>query len=515
MRNVMEATSRDLEVVRRQIGREPRGMIAVSKRCRFGYPQVVVTKPLHYSDSSSIPWLFPTTYWLSCPHLCKSVSALESRRLIETFRSRVRTDSEFSERLAARHEQYAGDRVSLVSEDELERLRTDHPNMYKRLVKLGIGGIRHVSGVKCLHLHLADYLSGGDNPVGEEVCRLLAGDGISLECDAGLCCGCQESAAVLNVGSNSVKLLVARPRGCATRGCCLHEVLRRIVVTRLAEGLMGGSQGQKPVWRLRREAIARTVDAVADLIAEAREYRPSTLVVFGTAAVRQSANRSELIAAIRDRTGLDPLVISEQQEAELSFASAVSVLQDSFDTCILMAADIGGASTEITLGRGRSVIGSTSVELGALTALTVAGVEFDTEGRLQSSRVTELRHKTSQILSASGQDLLARTREIAVVGGSVTALVALMLGLDEHDPEAIHGFRVSYDSAVAMLRDLCERTRKERLEMRGMLDRERIDSIIGGVAILVSLMEIARADHVVVSEHGVLEGMACLVLFRR
>lgn len=512
VKRAVDAAPHDYEVVRRQIGREPRGMIGVSRRCRFGCPQVVVTEPLYYSDPSSTPLLFPTTYWLSCPHLCRSVSTLESRALIGAFRKRVQADPDFAARLKARHEQYAKDRVSMVDANELERLEASHPNIHGRLVKLGIGGIEDFRGVKCLHLHLADYLSGGNNPVGEEVSLILAKEGTPLECETGLCAPCGANVAVINVGSNSVKLLIAQA-GRSTKGDgCLKEVLKRVIVTRLAEGMIGGNEGQRSECRLKKEAISRAAEAVEKLVAKAQEHKPSTLTVFGTAAVRQAENRSELIAAIRDRTGVELSVIDEQEEAELSYRAAVTVLQHLPDTHFALVADIGGGSTEITLGRGRTVVKSVSVELGALTALPLAGVELDDAGRLPPALLSELRQRTTRAFDVSAGDLLTKTPEIAVAGGSVTALAALMLGLDRMDPGAAHGFRITYDSAVALLDDLCARSRHERLEMRGMLESERVDSIVAGCAILVSLMDIARAGHIVVSEYGVLEGMAYLEL---
>lgn len=515
MERFSTATVRDLDVARRQIGREPRGMIGVSKRCRFGCPQVIVTEPLLYTSSSPVPELFPTTYWLSCPHLCRAVGTLESRKLIGAIRSRVAEDPVFRERLASRHRQYARERVSLVDSDQLTHLKANHPNVYRRLVKLGIGGVGHSAGVKCLHLHFADYLSGGDNPIGEEVLRFLEDDGIPLECETGICCPCADTAAVINVGSNSVKLLVARLTQDSPNTCCLSEIVRRVIVTRLAEDMAKSADTGVPERRLKPEAVRRTARAVASLVDEARKHSPTVLTIFGTAAVRQSDNPDELVRAICSLTGLKLAVISEREEAGLSFAAASNVLDDPFNQDFALTVDIGGASTEIAIGRNRTMLEYTSVAVGALTALQLAGVDFDDAGRLTPGGLEQLMEKTRTLLRDSGQGLLFKRRAFAAAGGSVTVLAALLLRLDEYQFDAVHGRRIDYNSAVAMLKELCSRSRQERLKMPGMLSEERVDSVIGGTAILVSLMEIAEADHVIVSEYGVLEGMACLVLLGR
>ena len=71
----------------------------------------------------------------------------------------------------------------LIDPDALESLKRSHPRLYKRVVEPGIG-VDIGGGVKCLHLHLADYLSGA-NPTGEEVYLLLKHRGVSTDCDEG------------------------------------------------------------------------------------------------------------------------------------------------------------------------------------------------------------------------------------------------------------------------------------------------------------------------------------------
>ena len=74
--------SLDLQLIEKQLGRRPRGVVGVGLRCPAGYPRVIVTKPVVEPGQ-----VFPTTYWLTCPHLVKEVSRLESQGLVGNLRN--------------------------------------------------------------------------------------------------------------------------------------------------------------------------------------------------------------------------------------------------------------------------------------------------------------------------------------------------------------------------------------------------------------------------------------------
>lgn len=516
MRRFSDATEWDRAVVRRQIGREPRGMVGVSRRCSRGCPQIVVTTPVLPLDDRSVPELFPTVYWLSCPHLCKAVAALESEQLIERFRARLQEDPELASRLDLRHRDYALERASLIDPDALESLKRSHPRLYKRVVEPGIGGIDIGGGVKCLHLHLADYLSRGANPIGEEVYLLLKHRGVSTDCDEGRCPGCADAVGVLNVGSNSVKLLVARAGEDDSGGCRLVTLTKQVRVTRLADGLIDRSKGAGPRGLiLTEEAIRQTAEAVADLAAAARSCGVSAIRVYGTAAVRNASNSRDLAAHIRNRTGLELSILSSKLEAELSFEAACDALPSaSLESAYggVAVIDIGGASTEVAVGRRRETPRSISVEIGSLTSLARLSRGFDDDGRLPVDHLSDLLSHCRQAFPPDITCLVAQARAFVAVGGSVTASAALLLRLESYDPQAIHGLELDRSSGFEMLERMCQLTRHERERMQGMISKERADSIIGGMAILISLLDAARADRVYVSEHGLVEGLAARLL---
>jgi uncharacterized protein len=142
----------DFEAVAALLGRRPAGAFSVVRRRPDGTPVVIENAPF-LSDGTPMP----TRYWLVDPDLSAEVSRLESAGGVR--RAEAEVDPEA---LAEAHRAYARARDALIPEG------TFGPRPAG-----GVGGTR--KGVKCLHAHLAWWLAGGDDPVGDWVARQLAG----------------------------------------------------------------------------------------------------------------------------------------------------------------------------------------------------------------------------------------------------------------------------------------------------------------------------------------------------
>lgn len=143
----------DLDAVARQLGREPRGVLAVAYRCPNGEPGVVMTAP-RLPDGTP----FPTLYYLTHPALTAAASRLESDGLMREMSARLNQDPELATAYRRAHESYLAER------DAIEQLGTDFSG----------GGMP--DRVKCLHVLMAHALAKGRgvNPFGDEALALLA-----------------------------------------------------------------------------------------------------------------------------------------------------------------------------------------------------------------------------------------------------------------------------------------------------------------------------------------------------
>jgi hypothetical protein len=140
-------TAADRAVVAAQLGREPRGLLAVAARCPSGHPAAVATSP-RLPDGTP----FPTLYYLTCPRLCAAASRLEAAGVMREMTDRLHADPELAVAYRRAHESYLAERNALV------RLGTD----------VTAGGMP--DRVKCLHALLAHSLAVGPgvNPLGDE-----------------------------------------------------------------------------------------------------------------------------------------------------------------------------------------------------------------------------------------------------------------------------------------------------------------------------------------------------------
>ena len=134
----------DIRAVTELLGRRPAGGFEVVVRAGDGRPAVIANAPFLFDGTP-----MPTRYWLVDPTLRDEVSRLESTGGVRQAEAAVPAD-----KIEHAHARYAEERDSLISPDH----RGPRPSG-------GVGGTRR--GVKCLHAHLAWWLTGADDPVGE------------------------------------------------------------------------------------------------------------------------------------------------------------------------------------------------------------------------------------------------------------------------------------------------------------------------------------------------------------
>lgn len=143
-----EATERDLEVMREQLGRPMRGVVGIGARCACGNPTVVVTRP-RLPDGTP----FPTLYYLSHPAATIAMSQIEAEQIMPEMQQRLSDDEDFRAAYLAAHERYLAERESL--------------DVVEEIAGVTAGGMP--TRVKCLHALAAHSLVAGPgvNPVGD------------------------------------------------------------------------------------------------------------------------------------------------------------------------------------------------------------------------------------------------------------------------------------------------------------------------------------------------------------
>ncbi|GAB6099791.1 DUF501 domain-containing protein [Halanaerocella petrolearia] len=167
----MTCTQEDMQVLKEQLGREPRNVVKVSKRCSANHPQVIVTAPILEQENDI--GIFPTTFWLTCPELNYRISKLEDEGWIQKIQDQLNDKEELAQELEEAHQSYAEYRLNLMPEQKQVDIADKYPNRYRVLKESGVGGILEFAGIKCLHTHYAHYLATENNPIGRLTNNLL------------------------------------------------------------------------------------------------------------------------------------------------------------------------------------------------------------------------------------------------------------------------------------------------------------------------------------------------------
>lgn len=282
--------------------------------------------------------------------------------------------------------------------------------------------------------------------------------------------------AAVDVGSNSVRLLVADVDD-QGKVVPLHAELK---TTRLGHGITEG--------RLLPGAMEKTLAVLEQYISRAGELGAQKIILAATSAVRDAANREEFIQSVRTATGRSLRVLSGEDEARLSYVGVMGGLNNVQNAVVV---DIGGGSTEFTWPRDGHVV-CISVNAGAV-------------------RMTEGGYGNGQIRRVIEEAVLAVRRdgfgEVVGVGGTVTTMAAMAMGLRVYDPLRVHGFRLARETVLLLDQQLHELTLEERKVLPG-LQPERADIIPAGARILNWVLQGLGAGSVMVSEADILYGLA-------
>jgi len=299
--------------------------------------------------------------------------------------------------------------------------------------------------------------------------------------------------AGIDCGTNSIRLLVADVHPETGE---LVELDRRMTIVRLGQGV-------DRTGRLAPEALERTFAACREYAAVIEELGAERVRFVATSASRDAENRQDFVDGVVAILGVEPEVITGDQEAAFSFAGATGELSG---TETYLVVDIGGGSTEFVTGN-RQVEAARSVDIGCVR-LTERHVRHDPptaeEAEAIRADVRAALDLAAETVPITGADTLVG------LAGSVTTVAAIALGLPEYDSEKVHHSRVSRAQVDEVVARLLASTHDERAAIP-VVHPGRVDVIVAGALVLQEIVERVGAAEVVVSEHDILDGIALSV----
>jgi exopolyphosphatase/guanosine-5'-triphosphate,3'-diphosphate pyrophosphatase len=299
--------------------------------------------------------------------------------------------------------------------------------------------------------------------------------------------------AAVDCGTNSIRLLVAdADPGRRT----LTDVHRRMEIVRLGEGV-------DATGRIAPAALERTLRALAGYATLIRESGASAVRMVATSATRDAANAAAFVRGVRDVLGVEPEVVTGEEEAALSFTGATAGLAGRAPAPYLVA-DIGGGSTEFVLGGNGVVKAAVSVDIGCVR-MTERHLRADPPSPAQIAAAAADVDAALEVVS--GKVPAGQARTLVGLAGSVTTVAALAMGLPAFDAARIHHSRISAQAVHEQATRLLAMTHAQRAALP-VMHPGRVDVIAGGAMVLDHIMSRFGCPDVLVSEHDILDGIA-------
>ena len=299
--------------------------------------------------------------------------------------------------------------------------------------------------------------------------------------------------AAIDCGTNSIRLLIAD-----IKNGTLTDVVRTMEIVRLGEGV-------DKTGEFSQAALERTFAAIETFAVLISKHQPEQVRFVATSASRDVSNRDEFVDGVVSRLGIEPDIISGDEEAALSFLGATADLVNLNDppTAPYLVIDIGGGSTEFVLGTtGPTAAISTNVGCVRMTERHL--ISDPATPQQIAAAISDI---DAAIDLAYGAVPIAQANSLIGLAGSVTTVAAIALGLSEYDSTAIHGSRISAQDVHRVTQDLLAMTRAERAKL-GPMHEGRIDVIGSGALVLDRIMIRTGLKQVVVSERDILDGIA-------
>lgn len=284
--------------------------------------------------------------------------------------------------------------------------------------------------------------------------------------------------AVIDVGTNSVKLLVAEVDGHTVR-----PLVEQSEQTRLGRGFY-------ETHRLQAAAIASTARAVAEFAATAAKWRAASTRVIATSAARDALNQADLLKAVHQASGLRVEILTGEQEADWVFHGVTSDPRLAGQPLLIL--DVGGGSTEFILGENALQFFRDSFRLGSVRLLEqcrpadppAADALPDCLAGLHAF----LRQQIRPALAPALEGCAPHAVQLVGTGGTASILASIQLGLRTFEREGIEAARLTRGQVGDQLARLWSLPLVERKEIVG-LPPERADVMLTGAAIYAAVME--------------------------
>ena len=304
--------------------------------------------------------------------------------------------------------------------------------------------------------------------------------------------------AAVDMGSNTTRLIIADVTRGADGSLSHVAVDRRMTITRLAEGV--DARGI-----LLPHAIARVRNALAEYRQAALAAGAVFVLATATSAVRDADNGEAFLGEVEYSYGFRATLLSGSDEAFMTWAGVTSdaELRERATTGTGWLIDIGGGSTEIVLTSDGAIVDHVSLQLGSVRITEQLLAEHDppTDEELARARAHARSMAAARFPQPGPLDLCIG------VAGTVTTVATLCLGLAAWDRDVVHRSVITKAQVETCLMRLAALPTEQRAAIPG-LEPKRAPVIVGGMCVLLGVLDHFGIESLVVSDCDILDGIA-------
>jgi exopolyphosphatase/guanosine-5'-triphosphate,3'-diphosphate pyrophosphatase len=304
--------------------------------------------------------------------------------------------------------------------------------------------------------------------------------------------------AAIDIGTNSIHMIVVRVRP----DLSFEVIDREKAMVRLGAGGLDGKA-------LTTEAMSAALQALSKFRRLAESHSVDVILAAATSATREARNGGEFLARIEAETGIRPRVITGADEARLIHLAAVYGVDVSSARAVVI--DIGGGSTEITLGTATTVQAARSFKIGVIR-LTERFVKSDPlsgrdEQKLTKHVLSEIDRHCEQITAAGFDRVIGTSGTILSLGTVATAMAGGTV------PGELRNLRVPAKQIRRLRKEVVTLSLAQRLTMPG-LDPRRADLIVAGAVLLDAILRRLGADDITLCDLALREGLVLDYILR-
>ena len=301
--------------------------------------------------------------------------------------------------------------------------------------------------------------------------------------------------ASIDIGTNSCRLFIAEVLKDNKNITFKKEIYKDLEIVKLGEDVNKNKF-------LKEEAIERTLKCLKKYreIVDKYSMEEKNIICFATSATRDANNSDYFIKKVYDETKIKINCISGNEEAYINFKGVISSFDKNFKENILVF-DIGGGSTEFTLGNINGIKKEISLNIGSVRITEKFFLDNGIYNYCEENRI-----KAKEWVKENLKELKDFKNEnftLIGVAGTTTTQVSVREKMEIYDSEKIHLSSLTSKEINDNLNLFIKNINKQ--EIKG-LDPKRKDIIIGGTIILKEILEYFEKDFVIVSENDNLMG---------